>query len=57
MLGQEVRTLVNEFQQAGVKLVVWDGKNDRDQPAPSGVYVYQIVAGEFTQSRKVILLK
>jgi hypothetical protein len=57
MLGQEVRTLVNEFQQAGVKSIAWDGKNEQGQPVPSGVYIYRIAAGEFTQSAKLAIVK
>ena len=57
MLGQEVKVLVNEFQQAGAKFVVWDGKNNQDQPVPSGVYIYQLVTDGFTQSSKSVLLK
>ncbi|MGH7495609.1 MAG: FlgD immunoglobulin-like domain containing protein [bacterium] len=57
MLGQEVRALVNDFQQAGFKSVVWDGKNNQAQPVPSGVYIYRIVADGFTQSSKSLLLK
>jgi len=57
MLGQEVRILVNEFQQAGVKSVIWDGRNEQDQPVPSGVYIYRIVADGFMQSFKLVLLR
>jgi hypothetical protein len=57
MLGQEVRTLVNEFQVGGSKWIVWDGKDNLGESVPSGVYVYQISAAEFTQSRKLLLLK
>lgn len=57
MLGQEVRTLVNEIQEAGLKSVVWDGKNNLGELVSSGVYVYRIVADEFTQSFKVVLMK
>jgi hypothetical protein len=57
MLGQEVRTLVNEFQQPGFKSAIWDGRNNQGQLAPSGVYLYKIVTDGFTQSSKSILLK
>lgn len=57
MLGREVKTLVNELQQQGVKSVVWDGKNNHGQPLPNGLYLYRIVAEGFTQSSKSILLK
>ncbi len=57
MLGQEVRTLVNEPQKQGVNSVVWNGKNNQGQPLPSGLYIYRIVADGFTQSSKSVLLK
>ncbi len=44
MLGQQVRTLVDDDQNAGFKEVVWDGKNDFGQPVASGVYLYRMVA-------------
>lgn len=57
VLGQEVKTLVNELQQSGVRSVVWDGKNNQGQLVPSGLYIYQIVADGFIQSSKSMLLK
>jgi hypothetical protein len=57
MLGQEVRTLVNEFQTEGYKSVVWDGKDNWDKSVPSGVYVCKMSADKFTQSHKLSLLK
>lgn len=57
ILGHEVKTLVNEFQEQGPKSVTWDGKNNHDQLVPSGVYLYKIVTDGFTQSFKSILLK
>ncbi len=55
--GQEIRTLIDEFQIAGMKAVVWDGLNDGGQKAPSGVYVYQLKTDSFTSSQKMILLQ
>ena len=57
MLGQEVRTLVNGWQEAGYKQVVWDGLNNNGSPVASGIYIYQIQAGSFMQARKMILMK
>lgn len=57
MLGQEVKTLVNEFQQQGAQSVVWDGKNNRDHFVPSGTYIYRVIADGFTQSFKLLMLK
>ena len=52
-LGEEVETLVNEYQEAGAhsKLYIVNSA------LPSGVYYYQLKAGEFIQTRKMILLK
>ena len=56
ILGQEVRTLVNKQQTAGFKSVMWDGKNNFGESVSSGVYIYRIEAGEFIESRKLVLL-
>jgi hypothetical protein len=52
LLGRKVKTLVDEEKQAGQYQVVWDASN-----YSSGVYFYRIEAGEFTETRKMILLK
>ncbi|MEE9271227.1 MAG: FlgD immunoglobulin-like domain containing protein [Candidatus Krumholzibacteria bacterium] len=57
--GQLVRTLVNEVQtpQAGVFTARWNGMNNAGQAVASGVYFYKLVARNFTQTRKMVLLK
>jgi len=57
ILGREVRTLLNSEQTAGVHKVTWDGKNNFGTKVASGTYLYRIVAGDFVQSKKMILLK
>jgi len=57
ILGQKITTLINEHQSAGHKRVRWDGKNDKGQMVGSGVYLYKIKADNFTQSKKMILIK
>jgi hypothetical protein len=57
MLGRQVRTLINETQDAGFKSVIWDATNNYGKPVSAGVYIYQIQAGEFVQTRKMVLLK
>ena len=57
MLGREVRTLVNTTQDAGFKLVIWNATNDYGKPVSAGVYLYQINAGDFVQTKKMVLLK
>ena len=55
--GQLVRTLVDEFQTAGKKSVVWDGLNDNGERMSSGLYLYQIKAGKFAQCKKMLLVQ
>jgi hypothetical protein len=57
LLGQRIRTLVHRVQNAGLYTVEWNGQNDFGMPVASGVYVYSIAAGEFKQSRRMILLR
>ena len=57
MLGRQVRTLINQNQDAGFKSMKWDANDDRGKPVSAGIYLYQIKAGEFVQTRKMVLLK
>ncbi|MBU2493992.1 MAG: T9SS type A sorting domain-containing protein, partial [Bacteroidetes bacterium] len=57
MLGQEIKTLVNEQINAGVNTVTWNGQDNFGHKVSSGAYIYQIVSGNFVQTRKMILLK
>jgi hypothetical protein len=52
IMGREITTLVNEQLQPGTYEVTFDGSN-----LPSGVYFYQLRAGEFVETKKLILLK
>ena len=55
-LGQRVRTLVDDLQEAGPHGLVWDGRDDSGRGLASGVYFYRLVAGSFTESRKMVLV-
>jgi len=64
ILGNEVATLVNEEKPAGEYEVEFNGHSDEGQnlPAgrqglPSGVYFFQLKAGSFIQTKKMVLLK
>jgi len=57
MVGRVVRTLVNSSQTAGFKSVQWNATNNRNEPVSAGLYLYTIQAGEFRQTRKMVLLK
>ena len=57
MLGKEITQLVNTTQQAGFKSVHWDATESMGIPVGAGVYLYQIQAGDFVQTKKMVLLK
>jgi hypothetical protein len=57
ILGRKVRTLVDEQLKPGHKLVDWDGRDDRGRDVTSGIYFYRITVGEFSQSKKMLLLR
>jgi len=57
MMGREVKTLVNQTQDAGYKSVVWNATNDYGRPVSAGIYLYQIQAGKYISTKKMVLLK
>ncbi len=57
ILGELVRTLVNKEQPAGRHEASWDGKDESSRNLPSGIYLYQIKAGDFTKKMKMLLVK
>lgn len=57
VLGQQVNTLLSEELPAGSHTIVWDGTNDRGASVASGIYFYRIVAGDFSQTKKMLMLK
>ena len=57
MMGRVVKTLVNSSQTAGYKSISWNATNDRNEPVSAGLYLYTIQAGEFRQTKKMVLLK
>jgi len=57
LLGQKVRTLINKDMASGKYNMVWNGRNDAGNVLSSGVYIYKLDTGEFSQARKMIFLK
>ena len=57
ILGQEIATLVNAKQIPGEKSVVWDSRDRFGRGVSSGIYIYQIQAGDYSKSRKMVLLR
>jgi len=57
MMGRVVNTLINESQSAGYKSIQWNATNNIGQPVSAGLYLYTIQAGQFTETKKMVLLK
>jgi len=57
MMGRMVTNLVSSQQNAGYKSIQWDATNNAGQPVSAGLYLYSIEAGEFRQTKKMVLLK
>lgn len=57
VLGREVRTLVNERYNAGAYTINWDGRSNLGTSVATGMYIYQLSAGSFSQTKKMMLMK
>jgi hypothetical protein len=57
VLGEKIRTLVDSYKPAGIKQVLWDGRNELGQRVASGVYLYRLEAGEFTKTRRLVVMR
>jgi len=57
IIGREVARLVNATNPAGFYKVIWDGKDKSGNLVSSGVYIYRIQAGSFTQTRKMVFIR
>ncbi|PWB75889.1 hypothetical protein C3F09_01895 [candidate division GN15 bacterium] len=57
VLGQTVKTLVDEDMAAGNHTVTWNGRNSDGEQVSSGIYFYRISAGDFNATKKMMMLK
>ena len=62
MRGQMIRQLKLGHKPAGVyrnrsRAIHWDGRNNIGEKVATGVYFYQLTAGDFTATRKMLILK
>ena len=57
LVGREVRHLVNRSESAGFKTIQWNATNDKNEPVSAGLYFYTIKAGDFKETKRMILLK
>jgi hypothetical protein len=57
IMGQKVTTLVDGPMQPGPHSVTWNGMSDSGESVASGMYFYRLEAGNYSESRKMLLLK
>ena len=57
MMGREVKTLVSDYANPGSYSVVWNAKNNQGLEVSAGMYVYKMIAGDFVQVNKMLLVK
>jgi hypothetical protein len=57
ILGQKVRTLVDENKSPGNYKIIWDGKDDSGKEVASGIYFYQLKTEDYTATKKMVLLR
>jgi flagellar hook assembly protein FlgD len=57
LLGQCIRTLVNENQSSGNHSTIWDGKDEKGREVASGIYFYRLEARDLKLTRRMVLLK
>jgi len=57
IVGQLVRTLVDEEKLPGNYQLVWDGKDQSGEEVASGIYFYRLKSDEYVKTKKMILLR
>ena len=57
VLGQKVRTLVDDARAAGRYEVNWDGKDDHGRAVGTGLYLYRLETGQSALVQKMLMLK
>jgi hypothetical protein len=57
ILGQKVTTLVDEEKSSGTHTVFWDGRDKSGVEVASGIYFYQLKAGDYKELKKMLLIK
>jgi flagellar hook assembly protein FlgD len=56
-LGRHVTTLAEGVKGAGVHSAEWNVRNSKGKPVTSGMYFYKMEAGDFTATRKMLVLR
>jgi len=57
LVGRSIKSLVNSQQTAGYRSIQWNATNNHGESVSAGMYIYMIQAGDFRQTKKMVLLK
>ena len=57
ILGQKIKTLVNKKQSGGNYIIQWNGCDDSGQAVASGIYVYQLRVADYSEDKKLVILR
>jgi len=57
ILGQEIKTLIDEIKPSGKYEIIWDGTDLKNKEMSSGIYIYQLKAGNFNSINKMTLIR
>ena len=57
LLGNKIKTLVNNYQYSGYKSIKWYAKNEQEHKISSGLYLYTLQVGKNVEVKKMLLLK
>lgn len=55
--GQLIKVLANSKLKAGVHFFTWDGRDESGKDLPSGIYFYRLIAGEYSEAKKMVRIK
>ena len=57
MVGQEIRTLIDEKIDVGYHQIAWDGKDNSGKMVGTGIYIYQMKAEDFIAVKKMVMIQ
>ncbi len=57
LMGRKIKTLLDEEREKGIHSIRWDATNQSGAKVPSGIYFYRVHAGDYSETRKMMLIK